>query len=203
MRPPETCAAAAARSRVSHAGSGAPPGTARLHRRRAAEVGARDLPREAAGVLEQIDSAALAVDDAEGTGTLEVDGIAAQHALERRRGADEPRQALRAARSRQQAEAYLRQAEGDIRRGHAVVARERELEAAAEHRAVQCRDHRLGRRLDAQQHIVQERCARLVVEFADIGTRDEMPAGAVNDEARTAGSDSAASTAARSAARTG
>ena len=45
----------------------------------APEVGCRDLPREAAGVLEQIESAALAVDDAEGTGTLEVDGIAAQH----------------------------------------------------------------------------------------------------------------------------
>jgi hypothetical protein len=72
------------------------------------EVGCLHLPREAAGLLEQIQSAALAVDDAEGKGTLEVDGIAAEHTLERRRGADQPRQPLRPARSRQQAEAYLR-----------------------------------------------------------------------------------------------
>ena len=124
--------------------------------------------------------------------------------LERRRGADEPRQPLRAARSRQQAEAYLRQAEGDIGRGHAVVAGERELEAAAEHCAVQRGDHRLRGRLDAQQNIVQERCTRLVVEFADIGARDEMPAGAVNDDERVPqGPTSAASTAASSAARNG
>ena len=173
---------AAARSRSSHAGSGAPPGTARLHRRRAAEIDRRDLAREPARVLEQIFAPLAPSTMPSGACPPEVDGIAAQHALERRRRSDEPRQALRAARARQEAEANFRQAERDIRRGQAIVTRERELEAAAEHRAMQRRDDRLARGLDAQQHVVQERRARLVVEFADVGARDEMPAGTVDDQ---------------------
>ena len=62
-----------------------------------------------------------------------VTDVAFEHELERGLRADQPRQALRAARARQQAEFDLRQSQLRTRRRDAIVAGERELEAAAKH----------------------------------------------------------------------
>ena len=58
---------------------------------------------------------------------------------------------------------------------------ERKLETAAAHGTVQRRDDGLGRRFDAQQHLVQKWRARLVIEFADIRTPNEMAADPGDD----------------------
>ena len=152
---------------------------AQAPRRRAASrelAGIRERGRLEGGILGD------AIDDAELGRPRAPDGIAAQHERERRRRADEPRQALGAARSRQQAEPDLRQAERGLRRGDAVMAGERQLETAAERCAMDRRDDGLGARLDPLEHVVQQRRARLVVEFADVGAGDEMPAHCADED---------------------
>ena len=73
--------------------------------------------------------------------------------------ADEPRQALRAAGARNEAELDFRQAEPRARRGDAEMAAERHLEPAAERRAVHGRDRRLLDRLDRGDHVERGRAA--------------------------------------------
>ena len=65
------------------------------------------------------------------------------------------RQALRAAGARQQAELDLGQRELAPRRGHAVVAAQRELQPAAQAVPVDRGDDRLRARLDGRDHVVQ------------------------------------------------
>ena len=78
-------------------------------------------------------------------------GVALEHELERGFRADQARQALRAAGAGQQAELDLGQAELRLWRRDAIVARQRELEAAAQRVAVDRRDVRFCCRRRAQR----------------------------------------------------
>ena len=97
--------------------------------------------------------------------------------LRRLGDARQSRQTLRARRARNDAELHLRLAHLRRRNGHAVMPGHRDLESAAERRAVNRHHDRLGAILDLEQHRV-ERAARLLpardlLELADIGARDE------------------------------
>ena len=72
--------------------------------------------------------------------------------FERRLERRHPRQPLRAAGARQEAELHLGQRDLRARRGDAVVAAERQLEPAAHRHRVDRGDDRLGRRLDRADH---------------------------------------------------
>ncbi len=109
---------------------------------------------------------------------LRGDRIAGQDHGQRLLYADEARQALRAAGARDEAELDLRQAGARSRRGEAEMATERNLETAAEWRAVQRRDHRLAYRLDRRDHVPCARRLRPLAELADVGARDEGTARA-------------------------
>ena len=63
------------------------------------------------------------------------------------------------------------------------MARQREFQAAAQRRTVQGGEHRLSESLDAQQHVVEQRCTWRRIEFAQIGAGDETSAGSVDDHA--------------------
>ena len=84
------------------------------------------------------------VDDAVLLQLLDRRRVAGEDELERPFRPDEPRQALRAAGAGQEPELDLGQADAGARRRDAVMAAERELEAAAERRAVQRGDDRLA-----------------------------------------------------------
>ena len=71
-------------------------------------------------------------------------GLAAQHHVEGALDTDQPRQALRAPRSRHQAELDLGQADAGALERHAVMAGQRQLEAAAEGDPLDGRHHGLG-----------------------------------------------------------
>ena len=105
-----------------------------------------------------------------------------QDHVERCPQADQPRQALGAAGARDDAELHLGKAElglGMIA-GDAVVAGERELEAAAETGAVDRRDHGLGQGLDPAHHLLPLEAQPLGLglgrergELLDVGAGDE------------------------------
>ena len=59
---------------------------------------------------------------------------------------------------------------------------ERELQAAAQCRAVDRGDHRLVARLDPFDHLRQRRLGHRRAEFADVGAADEIAAGAGDDD---------------------
>ena len=113
------------------------------------------------------------VDDAVGKRFRRSDRLAGDDHLQRLLGADKARQALRAASTRQQAELHFGQADARFRRGNPIVAGERQLEAAAERGAVQCRDHRLRQRLDRGDDLAQARGLRRLAEFGDVGTGEK------------------------------
>ena len=99
--------------------------------------------------------------------------------LQRLLDADDARQALRAAGARQQAELHLGQAELRRRHGDAVMAAERHLEPAAERRAVDRRDHRLGRMSRSMSTSSRRpRLARRLAELGDVGAAGEQLARA-------------------------
>src|SRR6202011_1646166 len=81
------------------------------------------------------------------------DVVALEHDLQRIVRADQTREALRAAGAGQQAQLDLRQAEPRLRRRDAVVARQRQLEAAALRVAVDRRDVRLRALVDRRDHV--------------------------------------------------
>ncbi len=97
--------------------------------------------------------------------------------LQRLLGADGARETLRAAGTRNDAELDLGQAElTHVLARDAVVAAERQLQAAAQRRAVHGRDHRLGRLLDVVDQRRQVRLLHLAAEFGDVGAGGEEPA---------------------------
>ena len=102
----------------------------------------RDALGEGDGARQQVALDDL-VDEPERLGLHGAHGVAAHDHLERLGHADEARQALRPAGSRQDAELDLGEPALRAAHGDAVVAAERELEAAAERRAVQGGDDRL------------------------------------------------------------
>ena len=94
--------------------------------------------------------------------------------VERGTGADQPRQPLAAAGARQEAKLHLGQTElglGVVGRD-AVGAGEREFEPAAQTRAVNPHDHRLGERRDPAQHLVA--IGREAFGFGRRGELDEL-----------------------------
>ena len=88
------------------------------------------------------------------------------------------RQALRAAGAGQDAELHLGQAELRLRRGDAVVAGERELEAAAEREAADRGDQRLLHRVLLVVDLGQIGLQARGVELADVGAAGKGLAGA-------------------------
>ena len=122
------------------------------------------------------------VDQADRERLSAVDRLTAGDHLKRLLDADQPRQTLGTAGAGQQAELDLGQAEA--RRGDAdpEMAGQRDLQAAAECRAVDRRDHRLGAILDPVQHSMQPGLARRLAELGDVGAGDEGPAGAMDHD---------------------
>ena len=113
------------------------------------------------------------VDQARRERVLRRDRIAGQDHRQRLLDADEPRQALRAARARDQAELDLGQAEPRAGRRDAEMAAQRELEPAAERRAVHRRDGRLRHLVERRDHVDQARRLRRLAELGDVGAGDE------------------------------
>ena len=95
--------------------------------------------------------------------------VAGDDELQRPFRPDQARQALRAAGARQEAELDLGQADAGAGRGDAVMAAERELEAAAERRAVDRRDDRLADALDRLDDLDQPGRAARLAELRDVG----------------------------------
>ncbi len=104
-----------------------------------------------------------------------------QNDLERRLDADEAGQALGAAGAGDQAELDLRQAAFGRGDGDPVMRGQRDLEAAAERRAVQGGDHRLSGGLNPVEHVGEIGRRWRLAEFGDVGPGDEGAAGADQD----------------------
>ena len=98
-----------------------------------------------------------------------VDRLGADDQVQGLLDTDQPRQALRAAGTRNDAQGHLRQPEPGPRCGHAVVAGHGELETAAEHGAVHGRDHRKLEGLDAREQRPKLGLLRRPAELADVG----------------------------------
>ena len=124
-----------------------------LSARLAAErPGQRDRARARIG-LDGVDQPDLAC-------PLRAGRLAAEDHLQRGPHADQPRQPLRPARAGQQPARDLRQPEPRRRRRDAVVARERDLQAAAHGDAVDRRDDRLRRGLQRVDQVARVRPRR-------------------------------------------
>ena len=127
--------------------------------------------------------------DQSGGGTLGcVDEGACGDELQGLLGADGARETLRAAGARNDAELDLGQAElAHVLGRNAVVAAERQLQAAAESGAVDGGDNRLGRLLDRVDQGRQERLLHLALEFRDVGAGGEELARARQHDGFDAG----------------
>ena len=90
---------------------------------------------------------------------------------------DEPRQPLRAAAARQDADQHLWQSDLGARHGDAVVAGERVLQAAPQRVAVDGGDDRFGAGIEHVRHRAL-RCRPRLAELANVGAGDEAAAGA-------------------------
>ncbi len=87
--------------------------------------------------------------------------------------ADQPRQPLRAAGARDDAELDLRQPETRARRGDAEMAGERQFQPTPERGPVQGRNDRLADGLDRRNDVGQHGLARRLAELGDVGAGDE------------------------------
>jgi hypothetical protein len=105
--------------------------------------------------------------------------IAAGNEFQRSLNPDESRQALSAARTGQETQLDLGKPDPRTVERHAIVAGERNLQAAAERRAVQCRNNELFRSLDLITLLWR------LPEFGNVGAGNESAALA-NDENRLA-----------------
>ena len=113
------------------------------------------------------------IGDAERQRLLGLDLPPARRQIDGVAQADQARQALRAAGAGNEAELDLGQADPRLGVEHARVAGQRQLEAAAERRAMDRGDHRLFRGLDDRQDVRQRRGQRRLAKFADVGASDE------------------------------
>jgi hypothetical protein len=109
--------------------------------------------------------------------------------LERARRAAQPRQTLRTAGARNDAEQHFGLSDFGILRRHAEVACLRHFEAAAERVAVNRRNERLGRVLDTLEHRMRLRRSRQRVlaraqrvEYLDVRAGDERGSSADEDD---------------------
>ncbi len=114
------------------------------------------------------------IDDTERVRLLGRHGIAIDDHGERRLDAGKPRQTLRAAGARREAELDLRLADGGIGRRHAIVAAERDLEPATERLRAERGDDRFATSLDGRDDIAERRLVRRpgLAEHADVGAGD-------------------------------
>ncbi len=152
-------------------------GTGRSRTRLIGAPEMRELARPGDGAGHEI-AVDAPVDDAERDRRVDADRLAAGHEVERRLPAGETRQADRAAGAGQEPEADFREPELQVAGCAAVMAGERGLRAAAERRAVERRDDRLGAGLEARQHGGQQRLDRRPVELAHVGAGHECTARA-------------------------
>ena len=118
------------------------------------------------------------IDDAPFVGLLGRNRIADRAQLSRTDHARQARQVLCPCTARNQPELHFRLADLRIRNGDAVVAGLRQLETAAERRAVNRADHRLRAVFDDRQHRMQTRAPLLrprpdLGELFDVGPRDK------------------------------
>ena len=104
------------------------------------------------------------VGEPETRGLRAVDRVAGEDQLQRRATADEPRETLRAAVSRNEPELHFGEPELRLRGRHANVAREREFASPAEGEAVHGGDDGLRREFDAAEHRLSE--SRELLEVA-------------------------------------
>ena len=118
------------------------------------------------------------VDETQLQRLLRADGRACGHHFDGLGHWHDARQALRAARAGQDAELHLRQAKLRFRRGDAVVAGERELQAAAEREAADRRDQRLLQRVLEIVDVGQVGLLARSSELADVGASREALSGA-------------------------
>ena len=107
--------------------------------------------------------------------------IARDDDIERGLHADQPRQTLRTAGARENAELDLGQADLSGSDRHAVVTRERDLEPAAERGAMQRGHDRLFARFDGVNRRLQRRLERRLAELGDVGAGHESAARAQQD----------------------
>jgi hypothetical protein len=119
-----------------------------------------------------------AVDEAKRQSFVCLDDPAGADQIDGGEGADQARQALRAAGSRHNAKLNLRQAEAGLYAGDATVAGKDDLAAATECCTIDSSDHRLLEPFDAFDDIGQKRLDRRLAEFLDISTTHESAAGA-------------------------
>ena len=131
------------------------------------------LLSERDGALAQFALGHDLIDEAHGQAVLGRHVRAGRHHLQRLLDADDARQALRATCAGQQAEVHLRQPAAGGGHGHAVVGAERDFQAAAQRRAVDRGDHRLGRAFHGVLHVVKAGAALRPAELGDVGAGDE------------------------------
>ncbi len=136
------------------------------------------LAREGDRALAQLALLDELVDHAPGVRLLGAERRSRKDRLQRRLRADQARQALRAAGAGDEAELDLGQAELGRGNGDAVVADQRDLEAAAERCAVDRGDDRLRAVLDRGLRVRQARARERLAEFGDVGAGDEGAPGA-------------------------
>ena len=143
---------------------------------------ARDLAGEGHGAFQQIAFNQL-VHDAGLERVLRLDRISARTHLNRFGDAGQPRQALRARCSWNEAELHFRLSDLRAGRSHAVVAGHGHLQAAAKGGAVDRHHHRLGAVFNLQQQREQSRTRSSLAlghlgEFFDVRAGDKSAAAA-------------------------
>ena len=99
--------------------------------------------------------------------------IARYHQRQCRLDADQARQPLRAAGAGQQPQLDFGQTHAGIGTGHPVVATERDLEAAAQRRAVDGCNHRFGAGFQGRHHLRQVWRHGRLAKFANIRAGDK------------------------------
>src|SRR5512145_466910 len=127
------------------------------------------------------------IDDAKASRFGRGDEFAAQRHAKRGFHSGETRQPLRAAGAWKQTQLDLGKTDACVSGGDAVVASQRQFEAAAKRRAVQRRDDRLGTGLEALDYLAQRWTRRSLPKLADIGPGDERAPGASEHNGRRAG----------------
>ncbi|RKL17425.1 hypothetical protein BFJ72_g15282, partial [Fusarium proliferatum] len=150
-------------------------------------VPALQIAREHGPGRGQPDGARLALGDRvhqSGRGRLRrADHAPARDQLQRKLGPGEPGQALGAQGARNDADLHLGKAQARLGLRHAVVAGHGQLQAAAEHRAVQRHDHGARLRLEAGQEGVEARRRETgLLEGRDVGAGHPGAPAAVQHE---------------------
>src|SRR4051812_1542750 len=138
-----------------------------------------DLLQDCLGARDQFSRGNDLVDEPDTIGLLRADRLSGQDELQRATLADETREALRSAATRNESERDFGLAELRAVRRDPDRARHRRLTATAERETIDSRDNRLSQILDDIEHLLSktaglfcfERCD--MRELADVGTSDE------------------------------